>query len=59
MGKVGTQKSQETKDVSAMSRNEEKKQADTRERYGIETGGKIRRKRSVLNREEKEKARRI
>lgn len=40
-----------------MPRSEDKGQADTRERCGIETGVKIRKKRSVLNREEKEKVR--
>lgn len=40
-----------------MPRSEGKGQADTRKRCGIETGEKIRKKRSVLNREEKEKVR--
>ncbi len=41
-----------------MPRNKGKGQADTRERCGIETGEKIRRKRSVLNGEEKGRTRR-
>lgn len=40
-----------------MPRNEGKGQADTRKRYGMETGEKIRRKGSVLNGEGREKVR--